>query len=403
MKDYSHLYSDVTKRAKASAIRELLKVTAMPDVISFAGGLPDPKAFPSKDINKMFAVVLEKSPYAALQYGPTEGSARLKTELIKWLKESEKIDVHQDNLLVTCASQQALDMMGRLFINPGDNIVVTNPSYLGALQAFQSYDAHMVGADSDGDGVIPESLEKCLREIKAAGKTCKFVYLVPDFLNPTGITIPQERRLQILEIIKKYGTVLLEDSPYRAVRFEGKAPDTFYHLDEGKGNVITLFTFSKVFVPGFRLGYIAAPEEIIRKLVVLKQSMDLCTSEVLQLAAAEYVAGGYLAPHIKHVVSIYKIKRDYMLAALKKYMPAGVKWTEPDGGLFLWVECPKHIDTEKMFETALKNKVAYVVGSAFYHDGSVKNNMRLNFSYATHEEIDEGIKRLAAAINDYGK
>ncbi|MCL2888726.1 MAG: PLP-dependent aminotransferase family protein [Elusimicrobia bacterium] len=403
MQDYSHLYSDVTGRAKASVIRELLKTISNPGVISFAGGLPDPEAFPSEEINETFHTVLHKYPFSALQYGATEGSARLKIELIKMLKETEKIDVKPENLIITSASQQALDMVSRLFVNPGDKIVVTNPSYLGALQAFQSCGADMVGADSDDDGVIPESLEKCLKQIKSAGKTCKFVYLIPDFQNPSGITIPQERRKKILEIIKKYNTVLVEDSPYRAVRFEGEAPDTFYHLDGGQGNVITLFTFSKVFVPGFRLGYIAAPADVISKLVVLKQSIDLCTSKLLQLAAMEYLRRGLLAPHIKRVVSIYKVKRDLMLDALKKYMPAGVKWTEPSGGLFLWVELPKHIDTEKMFETAIKNKVAYVVGSAFYHDGSVKNNMRLNFSYATHKEIDEGIKRLAAAIKDYDK
>ncbi|MDR0291904.1 MAG: PLP-dependent aminotransferase family protein [Elusimicrobium sp.] len=403
MKDFSHLYSNATKWAKASVIRELLKVTSNPEIISFAGGLPDPQAFPSKKINEMLNIVLKRYPFSALQYGATEGSARLKTELIKWLKKTEKIDVAPDNLLITSASQQALDMVSRAFINPGDKIVVTNPSYLGALQAFQSYNADIVGADSDGGGVVPESLEKCLKQIKSEGKTCKFVYLIPDFQNPSGVTITQERRKKILEIIKKYNTVLVEDSPYRAVRFEGNAPDTFYHLDGGKGNVITLFTFSKVFVPGFRLGYIAGPKEVIRKFVILKQSMDLCSSKILQLATMEYLRNGRLEPHIKRVVSIYKVKRDLMIKALKKYMPAGVKWTEPAGGLFLWVELPKNIDTEKMFPTAIKNKVAYVIGSAFYHDGSVKNNMRLNFSYATHEEIDEGIKRLAAAIKDYAK
>jgi len=403
MTDFSRLYSEVTKRAKASAIRELLKVIANPDVISFAGGLPDPHAFPSKDINAALERVLEKYPFSALQYGATEGSARLKTELIKWLKEEEKIDVTSENLIITSASQQGLDMAARLFIDPGDSIVVTNPTYLGALQAFQACAAHMVGADSDENGVIPESLEKCLREIKAAGKICKFVYLVPDFLNPTGLTIPQDRRKKILEIVKKYDTFILEDSPYRAVRFEGTAPDTFYRLDGGQGNVVTLFTFSKVFVPGFRLGYIAGPAEVIRKFVVLKQALDLCSPKILQLATMEYLRGGHLAKHIKTVVSIYKVKRDLMLAALKKYMPAGVKWTHPDGGLFLWLEAPKNIDADEMLAAAIKNKVAYVAGSAFYHDGSVKNTMRLNFSYATHAEIDEGIKRLAATIKNYGK
>ncbi|MGB2578858.1 2-aminoadipate transaminase [Elusimicrobium simillimum] len=400
MKDYSHLYSDVVKRAKASVIRELLKMTGDPEIISFAGGLPDPTAFPYEKVQEVFCEVLKNDGKRALQYGATEGSHKLKAQLVKWLKAEEDIDLEDKNIIITSASQQALDMVGRIFINPGDHIVVTNPSYLGALQAFNSCAAAMVGADTDDDGVIPESLEACLAKLKAEGKVCKFVYLIPDFQNPTGTTIGQDRRVKILEIIKKYNTILIEDSPYRQVRFEGTAPDTFYKLDKGEGNVITLFTFSKTFVPGFRLGYVAGDENVIRQFTILKQSMDLCTPEVLQLATAKYMEKGYLKTHINHVVAIYKEKLGIMLGCLEEYMPKGVKWTRPQGGLFLWVEVPANIDTEKMFPTAIKNKVAYVIGSAFYYDGNVKNNMRLNFSYATHDEIREGIKRLAATIKD---
>ncbi|ACC97978.1 Aminotransferase class I and II [Elusimicrobium minutum Pei191] len=398
MLNYSNLFSEVTKRTKASVIRELLKLTAKPEIISFAGGLPDPKEFPVEDVKKMFDIILNKYSSAALQYGATEGCASLKTALCKWLKDVEDIDVADNQMLITSASQQALDMVARIFINPGDRIIVATPTYLGALQSFQTAGADIKGADSDDDGVIPESLEKCLEQTKEEGKQCKFVYLVPDFQNPTGVTIPQERRLKILETAKKYNTVIVEDSPYRQVRFEGEAPKTFYNLDKGQGNVITLFTFSKIFVPGFRLGYIIANEEVIRKFVVLKQAMDLCSPSILQLATAEYINGGYLEKHIKRVVEVYRKKRTAMLAALEKYMPEGVKWTRPEGGLFLWVTLPKYLDTEKMFPSAIENNVAYVVGSAFYYDGKTKNDMRLNFSYATPEEIDEGIKRLALAV-----
>jgi 2-aminoadipate transaminase len=335
-----------------------------------------------------------------LQYGATEGCKPLKQEIIKNLKAVENFDIAEEELLITSASQQALDMVGKLFVNPGDNILVTNPSYLGALQAFAVYGAKMDGIDSDDNGAIPASLEEKLAALKKQGKVCKFVYLVPDFQNPTGTTIPQERRVEILNILKKYGVILIEDSPYREIRFEGKAPDTFYKLDNGEGNVVGLYTFSKTFVPGLRLGYIVANKDLISRFVVLKQSMDLCTPAVNQLVAAEFMKEGLLAPHVKKIVEVYRKKRDAMLEALKKYMPEGVTWTRPEGGLFLWVEAPKNIDLDAMFPKAAAAGVAYVVGSAFYYDGSVKNAMRLNFSYATFDEIEKGVKRLGEVLKE---
>ena len=241
------------------------------------------------------------------------------------------------------ASQQALDMTARVFSNRGDAIITASPTYLGALQAFEASGADVFGADSDDFGVTVEGVEKRLKELQAAGRKCKFMYMVPDFQNPSGTTIPQERRVKILELAEKYGTLVVEDSPYRQVRFEGTAPQTFYKLDGGRGNVITLFTFSKVFVPGFRLGYVLAPAEIIQKYVVLKQAMDLCTSPILQLATAQYLKDGYLMKHVAEVVEVYRQKRDAMLKMLQKYMPQGVKWTRPEGGLFLWVTLPEGI------------------------------------------------------------
>lgn len=403
MKDFSHLLSEVNKRVTASAIRELLKVIGMPGMISFAGGLPTPEMFPAEELGEIAKQVITSNPNKALQYGCTEGAACFKEELINLLKKDENIEVSQDEMLVVSASQQGLDIVSKAFVDPGDAVIVAKPTYLGALQAFETYGADMIGVESDDFGIIAESLEEKLEDLKKAGRQCKFIYIVPDFQNPTGTTIPEERRVKILELAKKYGTIILEDSPYRKVRFKGEHQKTFYALDKGEGNVITMFTFSKTLAPGLRLGYIIGDKEIIRKFVILKQALDLCTSPACQAIAEEYLKRGNIEKHIAEMAKLYGKKRDVMIAALRKYMPKGVSWTEPEGGLFLWVVMPENIDSEKMLETAIKNNVAYVMGSAFYPDGSGKNTMRLNFSYSSFEEIDEGIKRLAKAITEYGK
>lgn len=400
--DYKQLYSKTATGLKASAIRELLKVIARPEIISFAGGLPDPDLFPSDEVARIMYDVVKTSPKESLQYGTTEGQKCLKDELIKLLKETEEIDVQSENLLVVSASQQALDMTARVFLNRGDAIITASPTYLGALQAFEASGADVFGAESDDYGVTVAGIEKRLRQLQAAGRVCKFIYLVPDFQNPTGTTIPQERRVEILKLAEKYGTLIVEDSPYRQVRFEGQAPKTFYRLDQGRGNVLTLFTFSKVFVPGFRLGFVVAPAEIIHKFVILKQAMDLCTAPVLQLATAAYLKGGHLLRHVEAVVNVYRKKRDFMLQMLAKYMPQCVKWTRPEGGLFLWVTLPEHIDTQAMLKTALEQQVAYVAGVDFYPPRDARrNDFRMNFSYSSFEQIEEGIKRLAKTIEKY--
>lgn len=398
--DYNKLFSLVVSRSKASAIRELLKVISRPEIISFAGGLPDPDLFPTQDVADIMAEVVKTSPKEALQYGTTEGQGTLKKELVKLLKETENIDAKPEQLLVVSASQQALDMTARLFVNPGDSIITASPTYLGALQAFQVVGAHIVGAESDAYGILPEDLEAKLEELKNQGKQCKFVYLVPDFQNPTGTTIPEKRRQEILEIVKKYDTFILEDSPYRQVRFEGKSPRTFYEIDGGQGNVITMFTFSKVFVPGFRLGFILGPEEVIRKYVILKQAIDLCTSPILQLATAEYLRRGLLQAHVNKIIDSYREKRDLMLKTLAEYMPKNISWTRPEGGLFLWLTLPKHMDATALLTKAIENKVAFVAGVDFYPAGDVYNDMRLNFSYSSKEQIVEGLKRLAQTIKE---
>ena len=299
MINYNNLYSETAKSVKASAIRELLKIIAQPDIISLAGGLPDPALFPAEEIAHILHDCVITHPKETLQYGTTEGQKCLKEALIPWLKESEDIVATADQLLVVSASQQALDMCARIFLNRGDAIITASPTYLGALQAFEAAGADIYGAESDDYGVTVQGVENRLKELQSAGKPCKFIYLVPEFQNPTGTTIPQERRVAILKLAEEYNTFIVEDSPYRQVRFEGTAPDTFYKLDQGRGNVITLFTFSKVFVPGFRLGYIVGPAEVIRKFVILKQAMDLCTSPLLQVATAAYLRSGRLAASMR--------------------------------------------------------------------------------------------------------
>lgn len=398
--NYNELFSKVVSRSKASAIRELLKVTAMPEIISFAGGLPAPELFPKDEIAEILQDLMKHSAREGLQYGTTEGQKTLKAELIKMLKEDNNISVEPENILIVSAAQQGLDMTARMFVDPGDAVIAPRPTYLGALQAFQVAGADLIGADSDEGGVIPADIEKKLQALKAQGRRCKFIYVVPDFQNPTGTTISEERRKQILELAKKYNTFVLEDSPYRQVRFEGKAPRMIYDLDEGNGNVITLFTFSKVFVPGFRLGFVIAPKEVIAKYVILKQAMDLCTSPFLQLATAYYLQRGLLKKHIEEMVDCYRQKRDLMLDSLKKYMPECVTWTRPEGGLFLWLTLPKHMNATELLSKAIQNKVAFVAGVDFYPECNVYNDMRLNFSYSSHEQIVEGLKRLAQTIKE---
>jgi len=398
--NYNELFSRAVRRSKASAIRELLKVTAMPDIISFAGGLPAPELFPSDEISEILKVVMKNSSREALQYGTTEGQNSLKTEIIKLLASTERISVQPENILIVSAAQQALDMAARMFINEGDAVIAPRPTYLGALQAFQVAGADLIGADSDKNGVIPADIEKKLEQLKQQGRTCKFIYVVPDFQNPTGTTILEERRLQILELAKKYHTFVLEDSPYRQVRFEGQSQRTFYELDNGQGNVLTMFTFSKIFVPGFRLGFIIGPKEVIAKFVILKQAMDLCSSPFLQLATAEYLRRGLLATHIQEMIGCYRAKRDLMIQTLEKYMPQGVTWTHPEGGLFLWLTLPKHMNATELLPKAIEKKVSFVAGVDFYPECNVYNDMRLNFSYSSHEQIVEGLKRLAVAIKE---
>jgi len=292
-------------------------------------------------------------------------------------------------------------MVGRLFIDASDPVIVEKPSYMGALQVFRSYGAEFIGVKLEDDGISTEELQEKLEWLHAQDEHYKFLYLVPDFQNPSGVTLSEEKRRKVIELSEKYNVAVIEDSPYRQIRFEGKEPKMLYRLDKEThktDNVISLFTFSKTFAPGLRLGIILGHPQIIKKMEILKQSLDLCTSSLNQLIAAEFLRSGFFEGHIEVVKKDYRIKKNAMVSALEKYMPEGVTWTNPEGGLFLWVRLPEQMSADDMFQDALKENVAYVIGSAFHSDGSGKNTMRLNFSFASPEKIDEGIKRLAATV-----
>ncbi len=387
----------VNRRTKASVIRELLKLTNKPEIISFAGGLPDPQTFPIDTINQITVDLMKNNSRVALQYGPTEGLPELKNEIIRMLREEEALLVGPENILITTASQQALDLVGKTFIDPTDPVLVELPTYIGGLQVFNSYGAKLLGIKADDEGICTEDFERTLKQLRQEEEHYKFAYLVPDFQNPSGVTLSQKRREELISLSNEYDIIIVEDSPYRQIRFEGKAPEMLYKMDM-TGNVISLFTFSKTLAPGLRLGFIVGHEAVIRKMTILKQTLDLCSSSLNQMVAAEFLRGGHMKAHLQKTVKIYKKKRDAMLEALKNHMPEGVTWTRPEGGLFLWVKLPEHMNADEMFYEAVQENVAYVIGSAFHCDGHGKNTMRLNFSYPTPDEIEEGIKRLAKVI-----
>lgn len=394
--DLEKIFSVNIRSQKKSAIREVLKLTQRPEIISFAGGLPSPESFPIDDLKEIVLEVLDKDGSAALQYGTTEGDVKLRELLVERYRK-QGLDIGLKNLVITTASQQALDLLPKIFINPGDRIICGLPSYLGGISAFTSYGAIMEGIRFDKNGMRPDLLTQKIEELKAKGIKPKFIYTIPDFQNPAGITMPEARRREILEIAKKYDILIVEDSPYRELRFEGEHQPMLYALDN-TGHVITLGTFSKIFAPGFRIGWVIAHEDIIEKFVVSKQTADLCTSSFVQKIAALYMEKGLFDKNIGKIIDLYREKRNVMLKALKEYMPEGVTWTEPEGGLFLFVTLPEYMDAEKLFFEAIEEKVAFVLGTVFYCDGCGKNTMRLNFSFASKEQNVEGIKRLANTI-----
>ncbi|MBC7080795.1 MAG: PLP-dependent aminotransferase family protein [Thermoplasmatales archaeon] len=393
---FENLYSARIKRIRSSEIRELLEISQQPDMISFAGGLPNPKAFPVEDIKEIVNKVLEEEPIKALQYGATGGLAEFREELVKYAKR-HGIEAKYEELFITVGSQQALDLAGRVFIDEGDVIFTALPTYLGAINAFLAYGAKLVGVPLDEDGMRVDLLEEKIKELKKKGEKLKMIYTVPTFQNPAGVELSEERRKRMIELANEHNLIIVEDEPYERLRFEGKPLKAIKSYDK-EGRVIYMATFSKILAPGFRLAYVIGSEELSKKMLVAKQSMDLCPPGITQIVAYHYIKNGYIERHIPKIIEMYKRKRDIMLNSLEEYFPHGCKWTRPKGGMFLWVELPKHISTIEMFKDAIAEKVAYVHGKAFHVDGSGENTMRLNFTNPEDEMVEEGIRRLARVI-----
>lgn len=389
-------YSILASKMKASAIREILKLVQNPEVISLAGGMPDPITFPVEEIKKISQNIFNKKSAQALQYSSTEGLPELRRCILDHLaKDGNKGEL--ENIIISSGSQQGLDLVGKTFLSPGDVAIVELPSYLAALNAFYSYGGELVGIPMDDEGMQMDILEEKLTQLKNEGKKVKFIYTISNFQNPAGVTMSLARRKKIIEIAHKFNVFIVEDNPYEKLRFEGEPTPSIYSLEKN-GSVISLGTFSKILCPGLRLAWILGNKEVIRKIAILKQATDLCTSILSQLIACEYCQSGKLEENIKSNVQIYKKKRDTMLNALEKYFPKETVWTKPQGGFFVVATLPEYIDTGEMFKEAIEEKVAYVPGAPFFADRKGQNTMRLSFCFPSAEDIDEGIKRLGKVI-----
>jgi len=389
-------YSVLASRMKASSIREILKIIQSSNVISLAGGMPDPATFPAEEINEVAKQILSKKSALALQYSSTEGLTELREFILNWIdKDNKKAGL--DNIVITSGSQQGLDLVSKVLLDPGDIVIVELPSYLAALNAFRSYGGEMVGIPMDDEGMRMDSLRETLTQLKKEGKRVKFIYTVSTFQNPAGVTMSLLRRKEILEIAREFNVLILEDNPYDKLRFEGEPLPSIYSLDK-EGYVISLGTFSKILCPGLRLAWILGNKEIVGKIVIMKQATDLCTTILNQLIAYEYCTNYDIDKNIESNIEIYRKKRNVMLNALDRYFPAEVTWTKPEGGFFVFATLPEYIDADEMFLEAIKEEVAYVSGAPFFANDKGKNTMRLSFCYPSEKDIEEGIKRLGKVI-----
>jgi 2-aminoadipate transaminase len=391
-------FAERMSRLKPSAIREILKTTQMPDVISFAGGLPAPELFPRREFAEACQEVLGTEGHHALQYSVTEGFPPLRQWICDYLAAVTGVEFTPDQVLIVSGSQQGLDLMGKVLLDPGDTVVLENPAYLGAIQAFDAYQAEYLNVATDDEGMQPQDLVRVLR---AAARRPKFIYVVPNFANPTGVTLSLERRKALISIAHEFGVPIFEDDPYGRLRYSGAHLPSIASLAKGR-DVVYMSTVSKIIAPGVRVAWLVMPEpELYEKVVSAKQAADLHTSSLTQRAVYAYAKRpGVVDDHIAHMLPVYRRRRDAMLAALTEYMPPGTTWTQPDGGLFLWVRAHEAFDTSAMLPEAFARKVAFVPGAPFWVNSDVRNTMRLNFSSSDETAITEGIKRLGGLLRD---
>ncbi len=389
-------FSERMMEIKASEIRELLKLTERPDIISFAGGLPAPELFPTKQMAEISSRVLSEDGKSALQYSTTEGYTPLREIIAKQRMSAAGITANVDNIMITSGSQQGLEFSAKIFIDKGDIIICESPSYLGAINAFKAYQPKFIEITMDNDGMIIEELEKVLK----AHPEAKMIYTIPDFQNPTGKTMSIARRKRVAELSKIYNIPVIEDCPYGELIFEGEIYPSIKSFDTA-GNVIYLGTFSKTFCPGLRIGWVCAEPEILQKYIIVKQGADLQCSSISQREIALFMQQYNLNEHISKIKTVYKKRRDIMLESIKNYFPKEIEYTHPRGGLFTWVELRSDLDAARILEEALKEKVAFVPGSSFYPNGGNENHFRLNYSNMNEDLIVEGIKRLGKVLHKY--
>lgn len=386
-------YSKRVPADGTDAVGAILQAAADPKIISFAGGLPAPELFPVKEMKAAVDKVFEEHGQEAMQYGAAKGVTALREVIQQHVKEKEDVDSELDNVLVTTGSEQALDLVGKAFVDPGDTVLVEQPTYLCALDVFRSYGANFASVEMDEDGMKMDALEEALK----ANPNTKLIYTVPNFQNPTGRTMTEERRKQLAELAEKYDVYVLEDNPYGEIRFAGQHVPAVKSFDKS-GHVLYMSTFSKTLAPGFRLGWLVADEDVVNKLTVLKQSADLHTDNLAQFAVAQFFADNDVGAHVKEISALYGKRKDLMLEGIKKYFPEGVKYTDPEGGMFLWVEVPGVDDTVELFKECLEHDVAFVPGDPFFAGEVQPGAFRLNYSNMKEDQIEVGLKRLGAAL-----
>ena len=395
---FARHFADRVKEMKASEVRELLKLLQLPEMISFAGGFPNPDTFPTQLIKGIVDDVLDKDGAQALQYGITEGFAPLR-EAVSDRMRKKGIDVTMDNILIVSGSQQVIDLMGKIFIDPKDTIVVTAPTYLTALTGWTVSQASFESIPIDSNNMRMDIFEERMKQLAKRANPPEIVYALPNFQNPSGTTMPEKNRRKLVDLASEYDFIILEDDPYGELRYVGEHVPPIKKFDD-EGRVVYMSTFSKILAPGLRVGWVAADPEILKKLIIAKQSTDVCTNVLAQRIAHEYIVRGHIDPQIEKIKKLYSRKMSLMLNAMDEYMPEGLQWVKPEGGMFLWVTLPERIDAADLLTMALKKRVAFVTGRAFYANPKEgQNTLRLNFTHPTDEKITEGMRRLGSVVN----
>ncbi len=394
---YVDRYASRTKGMTASEIRALFSVASRPEVVSLAGGMPNISGLPLDVVGDAIGELVAEHGTVAMQYGSGQGDPVLREQICDVMR-LEGIDAHPDDVVVTVGSQQAVDLVTRIFCDPGDVVICEAPSYVGALGVFRAYECDVVHVEMDEHGLVPEALRQALETCRAAGRRIKFVYTIPNYHNPAGVTLSAERRTEILEICRAYDVLVLEDNPYGLLGFDGE-PLRAMRADEAEG-VIYLGSFSKTFAPGFRVGWVLAPHAVREKLVLAQESATLCPPAFSQMAVSAYLTKHDWLGQIKAFREMYRERRDAMVEALDDMMPAAARWNVPGGGFYVWVTLPPGLDAKAMLPRAVTARVAYVPGTAFFADGFGAQSMRLSYCYPTPERIREGVRRLTGVIED---